>query len=259
MSMEQIQGGEEQFKESLVGDLAWALEARRDKIKILGLQAGSVIVTLLLETGIRGEQRPLNVAHDLHEQVADPHSKLKRGKFTARATALSLLPLTSQMQPILLEVSPVMQQFSAQDAAEALPSNNTEAASISLNEHDSGSSGASVIASTPYPGRLRRLLWRWSICVERRKQIHRHATFWLKRSERTSTGNCALIFRTWWQRKREVKAMLAYLDTKRAHMLMRDGLNDWIRFQRLVRLERKADLIYVRRAGKFEASEGMLA
>jgi hypothetical protein len=319
LSIEQIQGAEDLFKESIITDLAWALDARRDKIKILRLQAGSVIVILLFEKGISGEKSPLNVAHDLQDQVREPHSKLTRGQFTSKVTSLSLLPLSLQMQPVLLETSPAMQQFSAQHASWTLSSS---AARNSLPAHDGGmkellgdvmeagvvdeakdgdveveggwrdtdvretglenadkiwnvkvpeeggeaaisgtsssqqgaqdasdSSSPAATVGTPSPGRLRRLLWRWAASAKRHKHIYRQAAFWMKRSELSSAGTCALTFRTWFQRKRDVSSMIVLMESKCALAQMQYGLNVWTRFLQMVRLERKADWIYVRRAG----------
>ena len=319
LSIEQIRGAEDLFKESIITDLAWALDARRDKIKILRLQAGSVIVILLFETGISGEKSPLSVAHDLQDQLREPHSKLARGQFTSKVTSLSLLPLSLHLQPVLLETSPAMQHFSAHlEHASRTPSSTAarnslpdgaikellghvieagfadevkdgddevegggrnadvretgledankiwnveapeEGREAAINGSSSsqqgaqdapGSSSPTATVGTPSPGRLRRLLWRWAASAKRHKHIYRQAAFCMKRSALSSVGTCALIFRTWFQRKRDVSSMIMLVDSECALAQMQHGLTVWTRFLQMVRLERKGDRIYFRRAG----------
>jgi len=247
MQIDQILGQEEVFRESVVVDVAWALGASRDKIRIQRLQPGSIIITMLLEEGLRGEESALTVAYDLQDQIQDPSSKLKQGRFTATAISLSLLPSLSA-QPILLETSPAMQHFSVPSH---FPPDVSETVLLSAPARD-GIYSASNVRDWDLPlCRLRRLMRHWIECVKRKWHIHRHMTFWVKRFDRRFLGGIyALVFRAWWQRKCDISFSIRQWKAKRAFRQMQARLDIWIRFLSLSRLERKADWLYVRRAGE---------
>jgi hypothetical protein len=53
----------EAFCDDVAHDVASAVGGKREKLLILSLQPGSVIVELLLQPGICGGESPANVAH----------------------------------------------------------------------------------------------------------------------------------------------------------------------------------------------------
>ena len=74
------------FRDAISCDVAHAVGGRRDKVHVLGLRAGSVIVHLLLEAGICGKQMsPFEAATLLQSQILDTASPLKQGMYTCCA------------------------------------------------------------------------------------------------------------------------------------------------------------------------------
>jgi len=76
----------EGFKEGVLQDLAEAIRGRRDKMRVLGLEAGSVIVQVAFDHGVGGDMRGvLDVLRELERQVGDPLSRLRHGTYTCSA------------------------------------------------------------------------------------------------------------------------------------------------------------------------------
>lgn len=100
LSMSQIKGNSEAFKSLLISDIAEAADVdakNRDKIEILDLHAGSIIVHMVLHAGLCGESKtPHQVAHNLSLQVADPESPLRQGIFTSHAVSLDVIAHVSE-------------------------------------------------------------------------------------------------------------------------------------------------------------------
>jgi hypothetical protein len=67
------------FKDTVACDVAHAVAGRRDKVQVLGLRAGSVVVSMALLQGVCGRtRRPLECAYMLQQQSLDPDSTLKQ-------------------------------------------------------------------------------------------------------------------------------------------------------------------------------------
>jgi len=80
--------GEEAFKEAVALDVAAAAGGDASKVRVLGLQAGSVRVEMALDEGVCGAGvRAVDVATALQEQAADPTSRLRQGRLTRATTA----------------------------------------------------------------------------------------------------------------------------------------------------------------------------
>jgi len=91
MDMADILGFESTFKEAVVQDVADAVGGRRDKVHVLALEAGSIIVKLRLETGVCGQNRGLSdVARELQQQAEDAGSALKRGRITNKTKGITV-------------------------------------------------------------------------------------------------------------------------------------------------------------------------
>ena len=99
MSMSEIDGREEAFKDAVVRDVADAVAGRSAFIHCEALERGSIVVCLKLEHGVCGKYRDVDdVAKELVAQAILPDSKLKNGRYTCNArdgTVTSLAAATS--------------------------------------------------------------------------------------------------------------------------------------------------------------------
>jgi len=89
------------FKKDVVVDLAAAIGALSGKIRVLGLEAGSVIVHVIFEEDVCGGVRSaLDALREIERQVANPVSALRQGRYTSQAKSLRLRESTLRhLQP----------------------------------------------------------------------------------------------------------------------------------------------------------------
>ncbi len=91
MEMGEVAGREEEFGLGVSADVAGAVGGRADKVRVVGLRAGSVVASVAVEEGVCGEGRALlDIAHDLHRQATDPTSPLRQAPRTKALTALTI-------------------------------------------------------------------------------------------------------------------------------------------------------------------------
>ena len=100
MDVNEIDGDEEWFTESIAQDVAKTVGGDPSKVRIISLVAGSIRVLMTLDEGICGDGRgALDVANDLQQQAADPNSPLKSGGITGATMGANVMiakvPLTS--------------------------------------------------------------------------------------------------------------------------------------------------------------------
>ena len=77
------------FKQDVVKDLVLAVGARSDKIRVLGLEAGSVIVRVIFDDGVCGDIRSaLDALREIERQAANPMSVLRQGRYTSHVKSL---------------------------------------------------------------------------------------------------------------------------------------------------------------------------
>jgi Ca2+-binding EF-hand superfamily protein len=77
------------FKQDVVRDLVLAVGAQSDKIRVLGLEAGSVIVRVIFDEGVCGDIRSaLDALREIERQAANPMSVLRQGQYTSHVKSL---------------------------------------------------------------------------------------------------------------------------------------------------------------------------
>jgi hypothetical protein len=92
MEMEEV-GPEDEpaFCQAVAQDVAAAVGGDVSKVRVLGLQPGSIRVHLALDEGVCGEGvAAVDVANDIKAQAHDAGSQLKQGRFTSSATAATV-------------------------------------------------------------------------------------------------------------------------------------------------------------------------
>ena len=77
MDMRDVAADEEGFKRSIQQDVARSVCDDASKVRVLSLEAGSIIVNILLDKDLRGDAQA--AAMDLQRQADDPNSQLKQG------------------------------------------------------------------------------------------------------------------------------------------------------------------------------------
>jgi len=150
LDMASIHGQEEAFKLSVTNDVADAVGARRDKVLVVSLEAGSIIVHMGLEQGICDDGRSgEDVALQLATQAADDSSALRQGKYTRMArtvTVEQISKLTTAAHPQDLEVIRLKIRAEKQEAR--VKEAHAEA-DVLRQERDALLAGASADAAMP--------------------------------------------------------------------------------------------------------------
>ena len=86
MNLEELGAKAEEFKAAVVKDVCQAISGRPERVRVLSLRAGSVVLTLILEEGVCQDGRgAIEAAQNLKSQAADPSSALRRGQHTCKA------------------------------------------------------------------------------------------------------------------------------------------------------------------------------
>ena len=80
------------FRTRFLRDISNAIDGHKDHIQIEKVEPELITVTMVLETGVCGDQRsPDEAAKSLKEQAADPKSKLMNGLYTSKIKHVSVL------------------------------------------------------------------------------------------------------------------------------------------------------------------------
>jgi len=150
LDMASILGQEEAFKLSVTNDVADAVGARRDKVLVVSLDAGSIIVHMGLEQGICDDGRSgEDVALQLATQAADDSSALHQGKYTRMARTVRVEQTsnaTTAAHPHDLEVTRLKIRAEKQEAR--VKEAHAEA-DVLRQERDALLAGAPADAATP--------------------------------------------------------------------------------------------------------------
>ena len=106
--MSDIIGHMDEFKDELIRELASAVGGQRDRIHIRGLEAGSVIVHVIFDPDVCGKmQSALDALRRIEQQVGDPVSKLRQGRYACHAKGIRVRePTLRQIQTLEIKRSP---------------------------------------------------------------------------------------------------------------------------------------------------------
>eukprot|EP00960_Hanusia_phi_P032026 749625-Hanusia_phi.AAC.1 len=92
MKMQDVAGKEEQFMDEVCEDVAAAVGGDNHKVKVRGMQEGSIILDIVLLEGICGGEKSARVAaEELRAQAGDPTSRLRSGKHTSKTSSLDIV------------------------------------------------------------------------------------------------------------------------------------------------------------------------
>lgn len=90
MNMNEITGKHIEFMQAVEADVAMAVGGDGRQVRVVSLEAGSIIVHLELGQGIRGGEDAADVAHELERQSADSNSALRQGKYTCKTMCVTV-------------------------------------------------------------------------------------------------------------------------------------------------------------------------
>ena len=103
MSMSDIAGRQDYFKDIVIDDVADSIGGRADLIHCVALEAGSIIVHLRMEEGVCGmNRRAQDVVKEIIAQAAMPHSKLKGGHYTCTAKDVKVVSSSAAVHRYIL-------------------------------------------------------------------------------------------------------------------------------------------------------------
>jgi hypothetical protein len=92
MDIADIENRTDEFKEELCHELCTALKARPGKMKVLGIQSGSIITRIEFQVGIAPEGMSImDMVAEFIRQINDPKSALRQGKYGSRASSIKAL------------------------------------------------------------------------------------------------------------------------------------------------------------------------
>jgi hypothetical protein len=95
MHLSDILGDQEEFKQGVLQDVVSAVGGQSDKMRVCGLEAGSVIVHIAFDDDIYGDLRStLNAIRQLDRQAGDPGSILKQGRYTRHCVGIRMRKTT---------------------------------------------------------------------------------------------------------------------------------------------------------------------
>ena len=89
-----IRGNQEVYKTEFITDIALASNIPQVFFKFAGLEAGSIINEMVVAPGNPAGVSPDSIIQDLIEQLNDPNSRLKQGKWTSKS--MSIVPGAKQ-------------------------------------------------------------------------------------------------------------------------------------------------------------------
>ena len=111
-----LAGREDEFKALLIEDVVFAVGADRERVRVLSLEAGSVLAKLELQEGVCGEATPIMVARELEKQARDNVSRLKYGRVTHKIQQIKNIQVEPPAQaPMGTHMTPDKVMLSFQD------------------------------------------------------------------------------------------------------------------------------------------------